>query len=314
MLKILITNDDGVAAPGIVALAQRLALHAAVVVVAPEKPSSARSHCITLHKPLRLNQLPAYDTEACRGSLEVHACSGTPVDCIVLGLDHVCSTQRPDLIISGINDGYNVAEDLIYSGTVGGAVEGAINGIPSLAISQGRFDGMDFAASSAVIDLLIGMLLYGSCFEWQQATYADMLAHRDTQTDGIFDLTAVRPDSTADCFPTPGDWFPGELHTVPCLNLNLPGIPVSQTHGLCWAVAGKRDYVDVVQKRDDPFGRQYFWIAGERVLQDELTGSDTWALSRGLISATPMLFDMTSRADMQAFRGLPVNRGTDPES
>lgn len=314
MLKILITNDDGVAAPGIVALTSRLAQHAEVVVVAPEKPNSARSHCITLHKPLRLNELAPYPLDHVNGSLQVYACSGTPVDCVVLGLDHVCSDRRPDLVLSGINDGYNVAEDLLYSGTVGGAVEGSINGIPSMAISQGRYAGMDFDASAALIDLLIGIIVYGSSFTWHAPQLSAMQAGLDTDSADVVNVTGLPINVEDDIFPSPGRWFPQGLTSPVSLNLNLPNIPVEQMRGLCWTVSGKRDYVDVVQQRTDPFGRNYFWIAGERVLMEDEAGTDTWALSRGLVSATPMLFNMTSLADMPSFRSLRANLEALPES
>ncbi len=309
MLKVLMTNDDGVWAPGIIAIARRLAAHASVVVVAPEKPNSARSHCITLHKPLRLNPMPPYELDPGRGSLEVHACSGTPVDCVVLGLDHVCSEQKPDLVISGINDGYNIAEDLIYSGTVGGAVEGTINGIPSLSISQGSFPTVDFDASAAVIDLLIAALLYGRTFSWNKRQRAQLLDQSEELTPALLDLAALPEDDESAYYPTPGQWYPVGLKNPPSLNLNLPQIPADQIAGMCWTVSGKRDYVDVVQKREDPFGRQYFWIAGERVLMEEEAGTDTWALSHRFISATPMHFDMSSHGDLQPFMEHYTNRG-----
>ena len=308
MLKVLITNDDGVWAPGIIALARVLARHAEVVVVAPEKPSSARSHCITLHKPLRLNTMPPYELELDAGSLSVFACSGTPVDCVVLGLDHVCHEHKPDLVLSGINDGYNVAEDLIYSGTVGGAVEGAINLIPSFSISQGRFDNMDFDAAARIVDLLISSIVYGRTFSWHAELLQELRSRADTNTADVLDLTALDSDTDSSHYPQPGNWLPGELDSTPCINLNLPKIPVNEITGMCWAVSGKRDYVDVVQKRDDPFGRHYFWIAGERVLMEEQPGTDTWALSRGLVSATPMHFDMSSHSDLEIFRKLRANR------
>ncbi|MCB1220320.1 MAG: 5'/3'-nucleotidase SurE [Planctomycetales bacterium] len=308
MLKLLLTNDDGVWAPGIIAIARRLAEHAEVVVVAPEKPNSARSHCITLHKPLRLNRMPPYDLAPGRGSLDVHACSGTPVDCVVLGVDHVCREHKPDIVISGINDGYNVAEDLLYSGTVGGAVEGAINRIPSFSISQGSFKGMDFDESAALVDMFISALVYGSTFSWHQDLRRDLLSRHDAETEGVLELSRIEEDSHSTFYPAPAQWWPDSLATTPCINLNLPKVPVNEIRGMCWAVSGQRDYIDVVQQREDPFGRQYFWIAGERVLMEEQPGTDTWALSRRLVSATPMHFDMSSRADLQPFRAHYPNR------
>ncbi|MCB1218137.1 5'/3'-nucleotidase SurE [bacterium] len=309
MLKILVTNDDGVWAPGIIAIASRMAQHAEVVVVAPEKPNSARSHCITLHKPLRLNRMPPYGLTPGAGSLDVYACSGTPVDCIVLGVDHVCGEHKPDLVISGINDGYNVAEDLIYSGTVGGAVEGAINRIPSFSISQGSFPGVDFEASAALVDLAISAILFGRSFSWHSDLLRELQERAADILPDMLDFSTLESDDTTDRYPQPGEWWPAGLGNRPCINLNLPRIPAESISGLCWAVAGKRDYMDVVQRREDPFGREYFWIAGERVLMEELPGTDTWALSRGLISATPMLFDQTAHADLQLLRSLRANHG-----
>ncbi len=121
---VLMTNDDGVTAPLLGALADALATTADVLVVAPERQRSAASHAITLHKPLRARELAPG-----RWSL-----SGTPVDCVYLGLLRL-APRRPALVVSGPNDGYNLGTDVFYSGTVAGAVEGALRGLAGVAVS-----------------------------------------------------------------------------------------------------------------------------------------------------------------------------------
>ena len=121
---LLLTNDDGIHAPMLGQLADRLAAFADVLVVAPERPRSAASHAITLHKPVR-----AKEVAPGRWSL-----SGTPADCIYVGMLRLA--PRPlALVVSGPNDGYNLGSDVYYSGTVAGAVEGALRGAPAVAIS-----------------------------------------------------------------------------------------------------------------------------------------------------------------------------------
>jgi 5'-nucleotidase len=121
---VLMTNDDGVHAPMLTALADELATDLDVLVVAPERQRSAASHAITLHKPLR-----AREVAPGRWSL-----SGTPVDCVYIGVLRLAS-RAPALVVSGPNDGYNLGTDVFYSGTVAGAVEGALRGFPAVALS-----------------------------------------------------------------------------------------------------------------------------------------------------------------------------------
>ena len=121
---ILITNDDGIGSPLLGALADKLAVDFDVVVVAPERQRSAMSHSITLHKPLRCREVAPG-----RWSL-----SGTPVDCVYVGLMRL-APRPPAMIVSGPNDGYNLGSDVFYSGTVAGAVEGGLRGVPAVAVS-----------------------------------------------------------------------------------------------------------------------------------------------------------------------------------
>ena len=124
-MKILISNDDGYQAPGIIALYQALKEIAQVEVVAPEQNNSAKSNALTLHSPI-------YIHTASNGFRYV---TGTPADCVHIALTGLLS-YRPDLVVSGINNGANMGDDTIYSGTVGAAMEGYLMGVPAIAFSQ----------------------------------------------------------------------------------------------------------------------------------------------------------------------------------
>ncbi|HXF64351.1 MAG TPA: 5'/3'-nucleotidase SurE, partial [Caldilineaceae bacterium] len=128
MSIILVTNDDGVHSPGLLALKQGLSRIAQVVVLAPERNWSASSHAKTMHKPLRVHPAILAD-----GS-EAHSCSGSPTDCVALAAAGVLDVI-PDLVVSGINAGYNLGIDITYSGTVACAMEAAIKGMPGIAVS-----------------------------------------------------------------------------------------------------------------------------------------------------------------------------------
>jgi 5'-nucleotidase len=122
---ILITNDDGIISPHLGAVADALEDLAEVIVVAPERQRSAASHAITLHKPLRLHEIAP----------RRFALSGTPVDCVYVGILKLAG-RAPALVLSGINDGYNLGSDVFYSGTVAGAIEGALRGAVGIAVSM----------------------------------------------------------------------------------------------------------------------------------------------------------------------------------
>jgi len=137
----LITNDDGVHAPGLAALIKRVSEVAEVVAVAPDREQSAVSHALTLHHPLR----------AARISEHLYAVEGTPTDCVNLGI-HSLLAFRPDLVISGVNRGANICDDVTYSGTVAAAMEATLMGIPAIAVSlvtQGAGEHFDAAAACA---------------------------------------------------------------------------------------------------------------------------------------------------------------------
>ena len=137
MPVILVTNDDGVSSAGIHALAAALKPLGSVTVVAPTQEASAIGHALTLRRPLRIED----------HGPGLFAVDGTPTDCVNLGVDIILK-QKPDLVVSGINKGWNLGDDVTYSGTVAGAMEGALLGIPSIAVSLKRTGSFDFSFSA----------------------------------------------------------------------------------------------------------------------------------------------------------------------
>ena len=149
---ILLTNDDGVQSPGLQSLAAAMKKIGRTVIVAPDRDNSAASHSLTMNRPLKV----------CRLEEDIYSVDGTPADCVTLALSKILSSP-PDLLVSGINPGANLGNDISYSGTVSAAREGAIRGIPSFAVSLAgkenfRFKtAADFAGQLAVLIFKYGM-------------------------------------------------------------------------------------------------------------------------------------------------------------
>jgi 5'-nucleotidase len=129
MKKILITNDDSIAAPGIKALTEVMRELGEIYIIAPDSAQSGMGHAITVNSILELKHIPGF-----LGTNNAYSCSGTPVDCVKMGVHEILKT-RPDLCVSGINHGSNSSINVIYSGTMSAAVEGGIEGIPSIGFS-----------------------------------------------------------------------------------------------------------------------------------------------------------------------------------
>lgn len=240
---ILVSNDDGVDAPGLLALKQALETVCQVRVIAPDTNWSAAGHAKTLHRPLRIRPTKLRD-----GS-EAFKCDGAPSDCVAVALLGFFS-ERPALVVSGINPNANVGKDITYSGTVAAAMEAAIDDVPAIAVSLDMHNSSDNYAPAAA--------------------FAARVALRVLR-DGM-------PDETL-------------------LNVNVPDVPANDIRGVTVTRAGKRIYFDQLIKRDDPFGKPYYWIGGARPGGDqELQGTDIWALANNLISITPIHLDMTNHA------------------
>lgn len=150
--KILLTNDDGINAQGIITLAETLADQAELYIVAPISEMSAMGHAITISDPMKVTEIFRDNTHFGWGI------GGTPADCVKLAINGSL-IPRPDIVISGVNQGANVGVDIIYSGTVSAAYEGTILGIPAMAISLNSFSQKDFTAAAHVAQIMVEKIM-----------------------------------------------------------------------------------------------------------------------------------------------------------
>ncbi|MHC2995304.1 MAG: 5'/3'-nucleotidase SurE [Candidatus Atribacteria bacterium] len=152
-MKIFLTNDDGIYSEGIQILKRQLDNIAEVIVIAPDRERSTIGHAMTLRKPLSIKEIKV------NGDFWGYSVNGTPTDCIVIGLLEIMKNKKPDLIVSGINRGPNLGDDIIYSGTVSAAMEGALRNIPSLAISIAAYEDFKFESAALFTKKLISNLV-----------------------------------------------------------------------------------------------------------------------------------------------------------
>lgn len=310
MLHVLLTNDDGIGGAGLRQMALNLARHARVTVVAPDRPNSAISHAITLHKPLRMDRVDGFRCEGDPPRIEAYECSGTPSDCVTMGVLYLLTDAPPDLVISGINDGINVAQDLSYSGTVGGALEGAVIGVPSLAVSLEGQQRLSFDQAAELTSLLIALLVYGHPFPWQMEILRQLASHpaNPDTPPSVWALPAKAIE--AEEYPTPGAWQPPGYPGTLCLNVNIPDLALPEIKGICWTRAGYREYRDVVHRDMDPRGKTFYWIAGEKVLDEQVPGSDTYGLGKGYITVTPVTYDITHLEGLNRLAAWSLERSS----
>lgn len=154
---ILVTNDDGITAKGITSLVEAVRDFGQILVVAPDKPQSGMGHAISVHDILRLTPFHQFD------NIQAFACSGTPVDCVKLAIYEVLGGRKPDFLVSGVNHGNNSSTNVLYSGTMSAAVEGAIENIPSIGFSLDDFaSDADFSVCQSVIKQLMNKALQQS--------------------------------------------------------------------------------------------------------------------------------------------------------
>ncbi|MEL7118165.1 MAG: 5'/3'-nucleotidase SurE [Bacteroidota bacterium] len=152
---ILVTNDDGIAAPGIQALVNVVKEIADIIIVAPDSPQSGQGHAITISDPLRLHKVDIYGED-----IEAYECTGTPVDCVKLAKHVLLKDREVDLCVSGINHGSNASINIIYSGTLSAAMEASLEGIPSIGFSLLDYAwGADFDAAKPYISQIIQYVL-----------------------------------------------------------------------------------------------------------------------------------------------------------
>lgn len=242
-MKILICNDDGYQASGIIALYEALKTVADVEVVAPEHNNSAKSNALTLHSPM-------YVQTAANGFRYIN---GTPADCVHIALTGLLG-YRPDLVVSGINNGANMGDDTIYSGTVGAAMEGYLFGIPSIAFSQTEKG-------------------------W---AYIDVAARRAAEL--VQQLMPTLEAVAEGAEPTVPPWL---------LNVNIPNLPDNEIQGVKVARLGRRHAAERVIVQTSPRGETMYWIGGAGPAKEAGEGTDFYATSQKFVSITPLQVDLT---------------------
>ncbi len=258
MKQILITNDDGYEAVGLKALVEALKDVAKVTVVAPATEKSACGHSLTLTRPLRLVSI---DDDFYKVD------DGTPTDCVFISLNNLFKDgYKPDLVVSGINIGANMGEDITYSGTASGAMEAVLQGIPAIAISQVCRDrcqdvksGWDFTLAKETIKELALKIL-----------------------DGGFPLGERR-----------------------FLNVNIPPIEPNECKGVKITNAGYREYGNDTHRHLNPRGEEYYWIGLHPLIwqPSPTNSSDFDVIKDNYVSITPIKLDMTSYEDIKTLEG-----------
>lgn len=251
MALILLTNDDGIHAPGINAIRaelERIGGHE-LWAVAPDRERSASGHAITMYRPLfpLKADIPGAKSPC-------YSVTGTPADSAKLAIEALLP-RRPDLVISGINRGANLGTDLFYSGTVAAALEGPILGIPAIAASLDSWTSNDYSVA---------------------AHFTAQLALK-VLAEGV-------PEGTL-------------------LNVNIPAIAAGEIKGVRITKMGRRLYKDQWDRRTDPRGRTYYWLAGELMELDNDPDSDVAAVEAGYISVTPVQLDLTRYDQVDRLQG-----------
>lgn len=255
-MRILLTNDDGIHAPGLRVL-ERIAraISDDIWIVAPMEEQSGAGHSLTLSRPLRVRQ---------HGEKH-YSVSGTPTDAVMMAIGYLMKDERPDLVLSGVNRGANLGEDVTYSGTVSAAMEGAISGVRSIALSQvysreGLGDSIPFEAAE----------------QWGERVVRALLA-----------------------MPDPGKTL---------VNVNFPALPASAIKGMKVARQGFHE-VDRTRiiRGTDPRGYDYFWFGLDHS-DSAPESSDLAAVAEGYIAITPLHFDLTHDASLDALRAAVETR------
>jgi 5'-nucleotidase len=253
MTHILVTNDDGVESPGLLALKRALEPYGRVSVIAPDSNRSAIGRGITIHNALHVEEVPLAD-----GSTAL-ATDGTPVDCVRFAMLGILGGGRPDVIVSGINLGVNLGDDVTYSGTVAAALEGVLLGWPAIAVSV---QATDLRAD-----------------QWDGLAY-------DFRGVARFAARLVPKVLEAD--------FPARV----ILNVNGPGLPPEDIRGARVTRLGRRVYNDELTLVSTEGARRRFTIYGGTATYQSEEGTDFAAIDAGAISVTPMHFDLTDIGGM----------------
>lgn len=256
MKKILLTNDDGFDSQGLEALIEALAPLGQVIVVAPSTEKSACGHSLTLTRPLQFIEIKKdfYKLD-----------DGTPTDCVFLALNKLFTEDnKPDIVISGINVGANMGEDITYSGTASAAMEAVLQNIPAIAISQVYNHG--------------GKTIEEHGYTLAKKTIATLVSK-------IFEGE----------FPLPPRKF---------LNINIPAIASKDCKGFKVTRAGNKHYSYDAEVHYNPRGKEYYWIGLPKLewLEKQKEGTDFQAINEGYISISPIHLDMTSYDELESLK------------
>ena len=259
-MRILITNDDGINAPGLAvlhAIATEVAGDAGEVwTCAPAFEQSGVGHCISYTHPMMINQLDE----------RVFAAEGSPADCVLAAIHDAMTATPPDLVLSGVNRGNNSAENTLYSGTIGGAMEAALQGLPAIAMSQ------FYGADNRDLD---------TPFEAAAAHGADVVRR----------ILANTPKET------------GGYKLF--YNVNFPPVEAASVKGVKLAAQGLRDGTSFsTEPHISPSGRRFLWIRGGNQQVRTAEGTDAAVNLDGYISVTPMRADLTDHGALASLSGI----------
>jgi 5'-nucleotidase len=264
-MKVLLTNDDGITATGLNVMRQALLElpEIELAVIAPDSNRSATARSITIREPLWVEEVEFGD------GTTGFATDGTPVDCVrfaALGLIEFV----PELIVSGINHGANLGDDITYSGTVAAALEGVMLGIPAIAVSQqADHGGMDFRAGSS----------------WSRANFEHVARFVARLVEGLTDV---------------------EIPEGKLLNVNSPA---GEPRGVRVGRLGKREYNDRMElAEEDGNGRRRYTMYGVEPGYTHEEGTDFAAIADGCIAVTPLHFDLTDQAGIERLSGFELDR------
>jgi len=254
--RIFLTNDDGWDAKGLKVLAKALEPIAQLIVVAPATEKSASGHSMTLTRPMKLVSV---DDDYYKMD------DGTPTDCVFIGLNNLFDEDnKPDLVISGINIGSNMGEDITYSGTVAGASEAVLQGVPGIAISQ-VFNDLNNANKSA----------------WEYELACKVIVDIVTK---IFNGN-----------------FPLEERKL--LNINIPPCSIDECKGIKITKAGYREYGNDSHRHSSPRGEEFYWIGLHPLIwKSDDKSCDFEAVKQNYVSITPVQLDMTSYSDIDKLK------------
>ena len=262
-MNILLSNDDGVYATGINILHEELSKKYDVTIVAPDRERSASSHSLTIDRPLRVNEIKP----------NIFSVDGTPTDAVNIGVHSIMKT-KPDLVISGINYGGNICDDVIYSGTVSAAMEGAVMGIKSIAVSLVVNRGGGYLPKDASLE------------EDLEASFVKA-SEFVSNLASVFNKTGFSENTL--------------------LNVNIPQTIIKKENNpFEYRITrqGKRYFEDFVVEKTDPRGRKYYWIWGKNITFEDIKDSDYEAVHSGLISVTPIHLDMTNYKAMEKLNNI----------